>query len=393
MGRIPKAEKEKAMKVLEENQDEEEIMDIPEEPKINSDFVKQKRIARAKQKHPRTQTEGAEHGEKKKLNRSTFLKPMIEHASESDKKKTKDSLSVESKWFNKFSNFVRADSEQKKAKINSVNAKAHKKEIENDHTNDDCLLKFFALLQENKISLDIIEMNKKKQQQQKKRLLNGENKVSSPDVLALKNILGTQSSFNPDSLIPYTFYSNLFTTTIAPCDRSNQPIFSLLNDKIYQIYNENTEAIYVLHEKVRREMELNNGSKLRAFISANNKRSTSDIITALLRILPNALQLAVGFGKHLPGLNELNAADFSLIIEKKIFDYFMISNSILFIDGESYMYITEDVVYTRYWQNMLRTKEVVDPLFEFMAVFNPLNLTKKEKALLIALIFTMPAGK
>ena len=56
------------------------------------------------------------------------------------------------------------------------------------------------------------------------------------------------------------------------------------------------------------------------------------------------------------------------------------------------MYLKDDIVYTREWHNKIKGKEKTDALFEFAEFFNSLNFTVKEKALLIAYVFTLPGN-
>jgi hypothetical protein len=127
---------------------------------------------------------------------------------------------------------------------------------------------------------------------------------------------------------------------------------------------------------------------MRQKIEANNKQNPEHIVDLLLKSMPSMLEEAVKYGKEIPGLNKLNNSDFTTILNMKMFDYFIITNSILFIDDESYLFLNDDSIYTRFWMNTLRSKETVDPLFEFVDIFNSLCLTKKEKGLLIIIMFT-----
>jgi hypothetical protein len=127
---------------------------------------------------------------------------------------------------------------------------------------------------------------------------------------------------------------------------------------------------------------------MRQKIEANNNHNPQHIVNLLLKSMPSMLEEAVKYGKEIPGLNKLNNADFTTILNMKMFDYFIITNSILFIEDESYLFLNDDSIYTRFWMNTLRSKQAVDPLFEFAELFNSLCLTKKEKGLLIVITFT-----
>jgi hypothetical protein len=146
--------------------------------------------------------------------------------------------------------------------------------------------------------------------------------------------------------------------------------------------------LYKLHEQITQQLD-NGGDAMRQKIEASNGKPTEEMVALLFKSMPSMLEEAVKFGKEIPGLNKLNNEDFTAVLNMKMFDYFIITNSILFMDGESYLFLNDDCVYTRFWMNLLRTKPVIDPLFEFTEVFNSLCLTKKEKGLLIVIMFTM----
>ena len=78
------------------------------------------------------------------------------------------------------------------------------------------------------------------------------------------------------------------------------------------------------------------------------------------------------------------------MINSKLFDFYIIQNASLFINGESYQIIANNVQYSRAWMNRIKSKEKNDILFEFAEEFNKLNLTLKEIALLSTLCFTFP---
>lgn len=104
------------------------------------------------------------------------------------------------------------------------------------------------------------------------------------------------------------------------------------------------------------------------------------------------MKTVILFAKEIPGLNELSSHDFATIINNKLFDYFIIMNSVLFINGESYLFIKEDLQYTRYWMDKIKGKTKNDLLFDYADDLNALELTTKEKALLIAHLFTLPSN-
>jgi hypothetical protein len=67
---------------------------------------------------------------------------------------------------------------------------------------------------------------------------------------------------------------------------------------------------------------------------------------SLVESIPEFVKTVIAFAKEIPGLNELNQKDFATIINNKLFDFFIISNSILFINGDSYLYLPNNIRYT-----------------------------------------------
>lgn len=155
-----------------------------------------------------------------------------------------------------------------------------------------------------------------------------------------------------------------------------------------KVYNEHTKNINYYYDRAK---ELCENPEL----SAESMRNQSDLTvekvwSSLVESIPNFVKTVIAFAKEIPGLNELNQKDFATIINNKLFDFFIISNSILFINGDSFLYLPGNIRYTRYWMNRIKTREITDKLFAFVAEFNELFLTSKEKALLVVLLFTMP---
>ncbi len=164
-------------------------------------------------------------------------------------------------------------------------------------------------------------------------------------------------------------------------------VFTQLNEHVLRTYTDCTIRSYETYDKLMRDLS-EDREGVEARIARNNAQDASLVIKELLSVMPYGLEMAVKFGKETPGMSQLNSADYSKIIHTKHFDYFMIISSMLFIDGESYMFLTENAAYSRYWMLAVKKRIEVDLLFEFTQILNSLAMTKTEKALLIAVIFT-----
>ena len=111
---------------------------------------------------------------------------------------------------------------------------------------------------------------------------------------------------------------------------------------------------------------------------------------ALVNNLPMYVKNLVSFAKELPGLNELGSSDFACILNGKLFDFFILTNSCLFINGESYLKLNEEYNYSRYWMYQITERRKIDSMFEIAEMINEFPMTEKEKALLIPLVLTIP---
>lgn len=209
---------------------------------------------------------------------------------------------------------------------------------------------------------------------------------TKPTDLFMKNLLDLHKPLKSSNILPKTNYSSMFTTSLNQTEASYHIISSLINDKIYQLYNTHSEDTLVSYERAKKLVE-----KGTSVFGENSPDTTLEKVRAnLIQSIPGFVKSVILFAKEVPGLNELNETDFATIINNKLFDFFVIMNSILFINGESYLYLPNNVHYSRYWLNKIKGKATTDALFEFVTELNELGLTNKEKALLIVLVFTMP---
>lgn len=112
------------------------------------------------------------------------------------------------------------------------------------------------------------------------------------------------------------------------------------------------------------------------------------IWNGLIESLPEYVQSTFYFCKEMPGINELTQNDFSAILNNKLFEMFIIIHSKYFIDGESYLRLSNDVHYSRYWMNKVKGVKKTEATFELAEMLNEANMTEKERALLLPLMMT-----
>ncbi len=77
------------------------------------------------------------------------------------------------------------------------------------------------------------------------------------------------------------------------------------------------------------------------------------------------------------------------MINNRLFDTYILIHSGFYIKGESYLRLGNNAHYSRYWMNKVKGKHLIDNVFEFAESLNALEMTVKEKSLLIPLVITM----
>jgi hypothetical protein len=157
---------------------------------------------------------------------------------------------------------------------------------------------------------------------------------------------------------------------------------SLLNDKIYQLYIETTKKI---NEDLKKEIQSVEANDFSQFHNAN----LEDIWNGLIEFVPRMVKMVISFAKEIPGLNELSPKDFTTLINNRLFDTYILIHSGFYIKGESYLRLGNNAHYSRYWMNKVKGKHLIDNVFEFAESLNALEMTVKEKSLLIPLVITM----
>jgi len=165
-------------------------------------------------------------------------------------------------------------------------------------------------------------------------------------------------------------------------DDSNHIISSLLSDRVYQIYIEHNEKVVKLQERAIRLLYQN----VKEYDGHN--ADIKEVWEGLLESIPQVIKNLISFATQIPGLSELNQADFNLIINNKVFDFFILRNAPLFINDESFMVLPNNIQYTRRWMNQVIGTEMTDDLFCFASRFNQMGFTVKEMALIYPYVLT-----
>ncbi|RNA07521.1 nuclear receptor subfamily 1 group D member 1-like, partial [Brachionus plicatilis] len=161
-------------------------------------------------------------------------------------------------------------------------------------------------------------------------------------------------------------------------------ISSLLSDKIYQIYIDHNEPVAKLLD--RASILINNQVNVFVGWDANVKQ----VWDGLLESIPAQVKSLIGICRDTPGLNELAQKDLTNLVNNRLFDYFLLKHSPLFINGESYLMLPNMIQYTRTWMLRIIGQEMVETIFRFAEEFNSLKMTNKEIALMYPFVLTMP---
>ena len=209
-----------------------------------------------------------------------------------------------------------------------------------------------------------------------KSITNGSHHNNSIELFSFLNLLNTQNPLHSLSLTPKTFYFDLFLNSklYDLSDNTHHIICSILNDKIYQLFLEHTKFVNAQYEMIKKPASLNQD------VFPNSKDFNLKQIWEIVRAtLDDFVKTVISFVKEVPGLNELNEHDFEIVLNRGLNDFFLITNSQLMMNGESYILLDFRVQYKRFWMNKIIGKEKVDSYFEFSEFFNKINMTLKEK--------------
>ena len=198
----------------------------------------------------------------------------------------------------------------------------------------------------------------------------------------LMNLLRMHPAFLNSNLVTRMFQSSLiYSLADGFNDTTYKMMSSILNDKIYQHMNEQVELNKMSYERAK---------DLADEESEEDEIGIEKVWPSLVETLPAFVEKMVSFARELQGLSDLAPADFSSIVNNRLFDYFIIINSDLLVDDESYILLKNGIQYTREFMNKISGKPKVDAIFEFANALNSLNLTVKEKALFLAIVLTIP---
>ena len=114
-----------------------------------------------------------------------------------------------------------------------------------------------------------------------------------------------------------------------------------------------------------------------------------EVWEGLLDSIPLIIRDLIVISRELPGLNELSIADFSTIVNNKVFDFYLLRNAPLLQHDESYYMLPNGVIYSRAWMNSIIGSEMTNAIFRFSQRLNKMQFTTKEMAILLPFILTL----
>ena len=211
----------------------------------------------------------------------------------------------------------------------------------------------------------------------------------------MSDLLNIHKTFkSPSSLLPCTRLSVAYDQSTGEnrLDESIQIIMSLLGNRVYQIFVEHSSEVRELRAEVKRLMTAC-GVRRQSPLLGRDQVTLADVWDGLLEGIPKCVKGLIAVARQLPGINELNTKDFTAIINSHLFNYYLIHYSSLYIDGENYNLLSNNIQYTRHWMLKVIGEDMVDALFAWTEKFNELELTAREIALILPYLLTTPGNK
>ncbi|RUS84138.1 hypothetical protein EGW08_008112 [Elysia chlorotica] len=101
----------------------------------------------------------------------------------------------------------------------------------------------------------------------------------------------------------------------------------------------------------------------------------------------------IGFCNCVPGLSTLPKSDKDYLTKRAYYDIWMLTNSRLFHEGQTYLRLPDGTYYTRDWMEVILNKQIVQVFFNFSVAFNSLALSNLEVAILCAIQLTSPGNE
>ena len=121
--------------------------------------------------------------------------------------------------------------------------------------------------------------------------------------------------------------------------------------------------------------------------------ATNEIWYGTMQSMVDLANNFFAYVRHLPGFSRLTKRDLSTMAKTRIYEFPLLRNAVIFIDGEHYWRFCNGIVYTKRQMAKILGSYLTQVIFNFERELNNLNLTKKELSLFIPFILAQPGLK
>ncbi|CAL1535957.1 unnamed protein product [Lymnaea stagnalis] len=161
-----------------------------------------------------------------------------------------------------------------------------------------------------------------------------------------------------------------------------------------------SESVLTLRTSFEKHMvdNIKNYRTMKYFV-ANNKplpihpltpEGKEVVYSLLITSIPQINKSIIGLCQDVPGFATLAKKDKELLIKRGYYDIWMLTNSKMFHDNESYLQLSDGTFYTRGWMERILNPVIADKIVSFAKKFNRLELSDLELAVLCAIQLTAP---
>ncbi|KAH9519321.1 hypothetical protein Btru_075258 [Bulinus truncatus] len=112
------------------------------------------------------------------------------------------------------------------------------------------------------------------------------------------------------------------------------------------------------------------------------------VYNLIITSIPDINKSIIGFCQDVPGFSSLAKGDKEILIKRGYYDIWIMTNSKLFHDNESFLQLTDGTFYTKAWMERILNPIIVEKIFSFSGRFNRLELNILELAILCAIQLT-----
>ena len=161
-------------------------------------------------------------------------------------------------------------------------------------------------------------------------------------------------------------------------------ITSILNDRCYQLYIEKHEKTLYLREKACSLIKM--GVK----VLEGHDATIEELWQGLHESMRSSIKTFVAYTREMPGFSKLTRNDFANMSKKRLYVYMMLKNSLLYMNDEYYLRLSNGIHYSKSWKLKIAGEQVTNAMFAFANDLNALNLTTKERSLLFPLALVKP---